>query len=201
MQLQWQSNCPVSITQARCHGTINSRMPCQVLHTWTSLCSASYVSWQCDAAHSCCWALAVQQSICISCPWAHSSKPTTMACCSLMMRQTNRLTSNRYIDPVPHNMRAVSVTEKCYCQTVNGLPDEPGSVGSTLVFFLHLFHERIFWDKWKWNKFCVRLMPFLASNQETSKETEIDDIILSSLHSQLDIQVVHLCSLLDVKCQ
>ena len=39
-------------------------------HLWTSLCSASYVSWQRDTAGNCCWAPAVQQSI-----EAHSSKP------------------------------------------------------------------------------------------------------------------------------
>ena len=69
-------------------------------HLWTSLCSASYVSWQRDTARNCCWAPAVQQSIDISC----SPGPQQQTRRTLLQRSIDR--ADRRTDTVPlHTMR------------------------------------------------------------------------------------------------
>ena len=79
----------------------------------TSLCSASYVSWQQDNARSCCWALAVQQSthiFCLPCP----NQQTRYNSMQRPSDGTDRRTPDCYIDPAPNTMRAVSTTVQQY---------------------------------------------------------------------------------------
>jgi len=54
----------------------------------TSLCLASYLSWQHDTARACC-RRAVQQSIDIACPRVHGSKPAAAACGGLILGQSD----------------------------------------------------------------------------------------------------------------
>ena len=86
----------------------------------TSLCSASYTSCQRGTARAlaaerraatpcCCRAPGGRR--CRSISSAHtalSSKPAARRSCGPMMRQTDGRTLDRFIDPAPHTMRAVS---------------------------------------------------------------------------------------------
>ena len=54
----------------------------------TSLCLASYLSWQHDTARAC-RRRAVQQSIDIACPRVHGSKPAAVACGGLILGQSD----------------------------------------------------------------------------------------------------------------
>jgi len=64
-----------------------------------SLCSASYISCQCDTARICCWVQFV--AVC-----------HTMQQVSDEMDRQKKMMLNSFIDPALHTKRAVSVTVK-----------------------------------------------------------------------------------------
>jgi len=88
----------------------------------TSLCLASYISWQRGTSRICCCASCVARLLLLSAAWAAIDRyllftgPTTATRSSGVRQasgktdgQTNGRTPYRYIYPVPHTMRAVRI--------------------------------------------------------------------------------------------
>ena len=75
------------------------------------LCSAFYISCQHDTDHICCWALAMQQSIDISCPPGPEQQTQQWSAAGKQWdKRTDGRTPDQYIGPAQHTTRVVPIS-------------------------------------------------------------------------------------------